>query len=118
MSERPQKPATFIQFLDPGGASFPQQPAFNWQPYQGRPEPTYAGFWRRFIANCIDNGIVTIMLKVLNGVLLTARNRLLPVSSPWQVNVGLATLIALAFILVDWLYFAGFESSAWQGTPG
>lgn len=85
----------------------------------------YAGFWLRFAAYCIDGlilGLVGISALVpFGGMLAILRLN----EGDWARNpaVLLATgfwglvLLALAFF-GQWLYFALFESSAWQATPG
>lgn len=92
------------------------------------PGLVYAGFWLRFVAYIMDSaivsvfaGIVIVILVLATGVGAVLRN--LP-DNPnpdaiWQARFVL-TLVVLcigAFIGV-WLYYAGMESSRYQGTLG
>jgi uncharacterized RDD family membrane protein YckC len=75
----------------------------------------YAGFWIRFVAYIIDAVILNIVAGVLGGL--------------FGVGIGLSGLGAGATqgasfgiigvtLIVNWVYYAGMESSAWQGTLG
>jgi uncharacterized RDD family membrane protein YckC len=88
----------------------------------------YAGFWLRFVAYLIDGfilsipfGLVAIALIFLFGgfSLLARRN---PTAPPDPAFVGSfflgILLVSLFFVIVQWLYFAGMESSARQATFG
>jgi uncharacterized RDD family membrane protein YckC len=91
-----------------------------------RPTIAYAGFWLRFVAIIIDG----ILLAIVGGI----------ITLPFMASIGFhgmfmhdrmpfnpADLIALfatffwviliRFVL-NWLYFAAFESSAWRATLG
>jgi uncharacterized RDD family membrane protein YckC len=85
----------------------------------------YAGFWLRFVAYCIDGlilGFVAIcFLLPFGGVMAVLhaseddimRNPALVLATGfWGIVLVLAALFG------HWLYCAGFESSAWQATPG
>lgn len=78
----------------------------------------YAGFWRRVAAFALDGlilAVISIVVGLIAGIVLgfamVASGRVAPDSSieTWGRIVGL---------LVPWLYFAKFESSASQATPG
>src|SRR5688572_31357000 len=85
----------------------------------------YAGFWLRLVAYCIDGlilGFVGIFVMIPFGGMLAilqlnegdlARNPMLLLATGFW---GLV-LLAMAFF-GQWLYFALFESSVWQATPG
>jgi len=85
----------------------------------------YAGFWLRLVAYCIDGlilGFVGICTLIPFGGMLAilqlnegdlARNPMVLLATGFW---GLV-LLAMAFF-GQWLYFALFESSAWQATPG
>jgi uncharacterized RDD family membrane protein YckC len=92
---------------------------------------SYAGFWRRLCAYLIDAVVLGVGASLVMVLLLAAGVPLLEnVEGPGLAKgmsayashaadptaLGDAVLIGLA--LLEWLYFAGFESSAWQGTPG
>lgn len=78
---------------------------------KGIDEMDYAGFWIRAAAYIIDaviGVIVTLALVFIAGDLQS-------VSDPEAATIGLSDLLGLIFGIV---YFAGFESSAYQATPG
>jgi uncharacterized RDD family membrane protein YckC len=91
---------------------------------------TYAGFWLRFVAHLIDGVILgvgvfalVIPLLFLTG-LITAVERL-PEHVDGQVNpAAIAAILSLVFtfvavgILLQWLYYAYFESGEKQATWG
>ncbi len=100
-----------------------------------------AGFWKRYVAYTIDVIIVSLGLQVLTpllfaGVGSSELERLRPLMEsvqngqplPTDPSVLLAAVPALlwkltlastlAYILVGGAYFALFESSSWQATPG
>ncbi len=89
-----------------------------------RPTVQYAGFWLRLVAWIIDR----IVLQVASWILLL----------PFAASMGTASFFrgrppspeeifpfvrhifrfALIALVLDWLYYALLESSAWQGTLG
>lgn len=80
----------------------------------------YAGFWRRFGAAVIDNvlsGVGIALLAFAVGLLFA----LLATSMGGDAeSMGLLSSL-LGFVLgvvLPWLYFALFEASSWQATPG
>ncbi|HEY6443946.1 MAG TPA: RDD family protein [Candidatus Acidoferrales bacterium] len=82
----------------------------------------YAGFWLRAVAYFLDTFTVFFVLEatVLKPIL---RNNHVGISyqDAWKFYTGgspQATALLLLIELVSWLYFATFESSAWQATPG
>ena len=112
--------------LQPTG---PAEVTPHWQPM---PVVAYAGFWLRFVAHILDGlilglpvTIVVIILVLSSGLGAFLRN--LPnaadeseafgnaVGAAFFVGLGLIVLVAL---LGAWLYYALFESSSWQATPG
>jgi uncharacterized RDD family membrane protein YckC len=81
--------------------------------------PVYGGFWRRAVAFLIDNLILGFLVA-----LVIASNPAAFMVNP-DVNALTLKLIPpftrLGFITVYfimWVYFSGFEASAWQATPG
>lgn len=80
----------------------------------------YAGFWRRFLAAIIDNiilfivgGIIGMIIGITTVFLLTYLGR-----SPENIQLISTITGFVNGILVNWLYFAMFESSYLQATPG
>ena len=82
----------------------------------------YAGFWMRAVALAVDLLILSVVLGPTvfepifrtNGVGTSLRDILQFYSS--GTRQALALILLLHLIL--WLYFAAFESSRWQATPG
>jgi uncharacterized RDD family membrane protein YckC len=81
-----------------------------------------AGFWFRAAAYFLDTATVSFVLgaTVLGPIL--RNNHVGPsVQDAWKFYTGdspQATALLLLIQLVNWLYFAAFESSPWQATPG
>lgn len=81
----------------------------------------YAGFWRRALGFLLD-GILTTAIGFADNSLMRLSAGL-PVSALWgEYPPGASSLYkALEFsmgIVIGWIYFAAFESSARQATPG
>ncbi|HUA01304.1 MAG TPA: RDD family protein [Candidatus Aquilonibacter sp.] len=80
----------------------------------------YAGFWWRAAAYLID----VVLLAIFAGTAILAPLMVrgaIPADKPWfllteQSRQVLA--IQLLFDMACWVYFASFESSSWQATPG
>lgn len=102
----------------------------HWQP---APVVAYAGFWFRFLAWFLDRlilgvpaGIIFVIFFLSSGIGGFLRDIPNPPSDPGEaiahvlnslVIVGNVIFFA-TFRLLKWLYFAGFECSSWQATPG
>jgi len=92
----------------------------------------YAGFWVRFVASFIDGLIlgipfwlvVTVLIFMLGGFgMMLHRNPVNPADPRAAAALFAPILIffllgMLAFMILQWLYFAGMESSARQATFG
>lgn len=106
-------------------AAAPAYPA----PAAGYPRVFYAGFWFRFVAFLIDGilravafGFLFILLLSLTG----AGAAIHGIASGEDISDHIAALIGGGFLaglfgitlLVSWLYYALFECSSWQATPG
>jgi uncharacterized RDD family membrane protein YckC len=81
----------------------------------------YAGFWLRAAAYIADSLLLGIAIGF--AVLFPLMKRgALPADNPWIFFTAGPTrqmiAIQLLVTLVSWLYFASFESSKWQATPG
>lgn len=71
----------------------------------------YANFWTRFVAFLID----WILLSVLAAlVILLMGLPLVPDVKDYEARLK----INFISLVLGWLYYAGFESSAYQATPG
>ena len=84
----------------------------------------YAGFWRRFCAFIIDMLLVAIPVMLV-FVPVAAAAMLSLGSTPGEISSVQASLLGIivfswqvATTVMMWLYFAYFESSAKQATPG
>ena len=94
----------------------------------------YGGFWLRFVAAFVDGLIIGIPFWIVVVVLIfmfggfgTMIHRIPPDSHPVDPREAMALLAPflmafflgwLAFMILQWLYFAGMESSARQATFG
>src|SRR3984893_6147399 len=90
--------------------------------------PTYAGFWLRAVSSVIDR----VILSSIFGVIASFRPAVFLIFPDANTqNVPPATMQEflmsiphptpegfLVLLLLMWIYYAGFESSAWQATPG
>ncbi|HKZ16739.1 MAG TPA: RDD family protein [Geobacteraceae bacterium] len=77
-------------------------------------EPSYAGFWRRFLAFLIDAFILATV-----SFLFTASFFLTVMSGPDSKALGVTVLSNRIFsFLLHWLYFTLMESSSKQATLG
>ncbi len=104
-----------------GGASTTPPPLGDFRP-GGR---EYAGFWLRFVAFIVDSVITGIVLTVLFYAMVIPIALLSGGASnanqnqpPSPVFLGGMCGAYLVLLAVWWLYFACFESSRLQGTPG
>jgi uncharacterized RDD family membrane protein YckC len=90
--------------------------------------PTYAGFWLRAVASLIDRIILSFIFGLIASfrpamflILPDPNAQLHPPSTfqefllsfPHPTPTGF-----LAFLLLMWIYYASFEASPWQATPG
>lgn len=66
--------------------------------------PPYAGFWIRLLAYIID--------VLLLGAISTPLVMMLATMGVGDQQGSLVSIV------ISWMYFAVFESSDWQGTPG
>ena len=123
----------FCQWCGFDIASIPVKPTVVPEEEEGPEVGVYAGLGRRFIAFIVDAililliGIVTItFFSLTNGIkyayYLSAQSA--PISQLTEAgtaDAALAPIVAafgMLIIVIPWLYFAGFESSRSQATPG
>jgi uncharacterized RDD family membrane protein YckC len=93
-----------------------------------QPHPTYAGFWLRAVASLIDRFILSAIFLLIASfrpamflIFPDPNTQLHPpstlqeflLSAPHPTPAGF-----LAFLLMMWIYYASFEASSWQATPG
>ena len=85
------------------------------------PKHVYAGVWRRVAASLIDTLLLGLGLVVLSLVVsffvFLGLNSSGQQATDENLSAASLALYAIAFVLL-WLYFAGLESSPWQGTIG
>ena len=78
---------------------------------------SYGGFWIRFLAFLIDACVLTVAflpLRIIFGISFWGLGR--PIyGAPF---LGLVFFASIFRLIVNWLYFAGLESSPWQATLG
>lgn len=118
-----------------GGVAVPsagvQPPASGWPaPPPGtyvaaRGGVAYAGFWLRFVALIIDaivlgivGAIITLPFAASMGMHAFMRGRPPMTPEEWMPVFANLWRIILIRIVLQWLYYALLESSAWQGTLG
>jgi uncharacterized RDD family membrane protein YckC len=83
----------------------------------------YAGFGRRLLAVCIDHVLFAAMIACVGFVLLFPALLLGFMSMFSMATITIFTLVlwfGIISLLVGahWLYYAGFEASSLQATPG
>ena len=82
----------------------------------------YAGFWFRAVAYSLDTATLAFVLGVTVLGPILRNNHVGPsFQDAWKFYTGdspQATALLLLMQLASWLYFATFESSPWQATPG
>ena len=74
----------------------------------------YAGFWKRFAAAFID----LFISAILGFILGTMLGLILAVTAPELEDAHAYLLGNIMGGLMAWIYFAAFESSSKQATPG
>jgi uncharacterized RDD family membrane protein YckC len=93
--------------------AYSEQQVSNHSPIPFTPQQSYAGFWLRVAASLIDGVILGIASIVIGIALLLV----LHPNTPHKEAV-LENILRFFSIILNWLYFAIFESSAEQGTIG
>jgi uncharacterized RDD family membrane protein YckC len=123
----------FCQWCGSDIESVPAKPVIVPEEVEGPEVGLYAGLGRRFIAFIVDAviilliGIVTItFFSMTNGVkyayyIVVQRAPISELTEAGTLDAALGPIIAalgMSFIIIPWLYFAGFESARSQATPG
>ncbi|ANF98667.1 hypothetical protein AR543_06335 [Paenibacillus bovis] len=88
----------------------------------------YAGFWKRFLATCIDLFILILGLGSIAGIVILIGNlsgyfdstHTYEESTTGEQIFGalLPFVFLLLRVVIPWLYFSLFEYSKYQATPG
>ena len=123
----------FCQWCGSDIAAIPVKPIATPEEDEGPEIGVYAGLGRRFIAFIVDIililliGIVTItFFSLTNGIkyayyLAVQRAPIGTLTETGTVDAAVSPIIAalgMLIFIVPWLYYAGFESSRSQATPG
>jgi uncharacterized RDD family membrane protein YckC len=90
--------------------------------------PTYVGFWLRGVSSLIDRVIVFFMFVLISSfrpalfwILPDPSAKSLPSSTMQEALKPMVHPTPegfLVLLLVTWIYYAAFEASSWQATPG
>jgi uncharacterized RDD family membrane protein YckC len=88
------------------------------------PTVKYAGFWLRFVAFIID----AIILGFIGFIFTVPFMARLPLGSfmrgrpfapeDWALYAGMFRRVFIIRVVINWLYYALLQSSAWQATLG
>ena len=123
----------FCQWCGADIESIPAKPVAAPEEDEGPEIGVYAGLGRRFIAFIVDmilvlltGGIVIAFFSLTNGLKYAYYMTVSGVSyhdltEAGSLDAALAPVVAafgMLVIVVPWLYFAGFESSRSEATPG
>ena len=93
-------------------------PSFGPSGASRSPMAHYAGFWIRAVAVVIDSIIVQIVSYGL-GYLVTSAMAQIALASDRPMELSLVDVVEIG-ATIAWVvaYYVGFQSGAWQGTPG
>lgn len=81
--------------------------------------PVYAGFWLRAVAYMADSIIISIPFGVIAGIYPSVFFVSTDANASPRLPFPQLTPLAFGIVLTSaWLYYAFFESSSWQATPG
>lgn len=75
---------------------------------------SYAGFWKRVIAYLIDAFIIAFPVTMIFGTVIPQVLK----TENIEVTTVTVSMPQIIMLVASWVYFAGFESSAWQATIG
>jgi uncharacterized RDD family membrane protein YckC len=80
----------------------------------------YGGFWWRVLAYVIDGIVMNIASSIIGGIF--GFGMMLPFAglgaNPETINWGAFSGMILVSNIINWIYFAGMESSKFQATLG
>jgi len=123
----------YCQWCGADNVSTPPAPSTAPEEEEGADVGVYAGLGRRFVAWIVDTllilliGIIVIsFFSLINGVryayyLLVQRAPIGALTETGTVDAAvfpIITSLGILIIIIPWLYYAGFESSRSQATPG
>jgi len=123
----------FCQWCGTDIESIPAKPVATPEEDEGPEIGVYAGLGRRFIAFIVDmilvllsGGIVIAFFSLTNGLkyayfMTVSGVSYHDITEAGTLDAALAPVVAafgMLIVVVPWLYFAGFESSRSQATPG
>nr|WP_320162056.1 RDD family protein [uncultured Methanoregula sp.] len=122
----------FCQWCGADIESLPAAPVATPEDDEGPEVGMYAGLGRRFIAFIVDiiiiiliGSIVITFFSLVNGIkyayfMATGVNyRTLTEAGSLDAALGpIVAAFGMLLVVIPWLYFAGFESSRSQATPG
>jgi uncharacterized RDD family membrane protein YckC len=105
---------------EPGSIAAPMMEQEPDPPAPSSARVVYAGFWLRLFAYVIDS----LLLGVTAGVVILGplmASGAIPSDNPWMIYTNTSRqflALRLLILMVQWVYFALFESSPWQASPG
>jgi len=118
----PSSPAPATPPTAPSATPLSASPASVYASPPPQPTVGYAGFWLRFVAVLIDSLILAVPLVILFFVVFAdVMPELSHNEDPFTflfTFVPRFLVLVLIYFVGSWLYWAGMESSAWQGTLG
>jgi len=81
--------------------------------------PVYAGFWLRAVAYLIDTVLISVTLGLAASFYPGAFFKFPDAAATSLASLPQLTSLAFGITIpVVWLYYAFFEASVWQATPG
>ena len=81
--------------------------------------PAYAGFWLRAVAYLIDTVIISVALALVGSFHASAFIIFPDANATSRATLPQLTPLAILLTIpIVWLYYALFEASSWQATPG
>ena len=84
-----------------------------------KPQINYAGFWLRAVAYLLDTIVISLVLALAASFRPSAFVIFPAPGATSMLALPQLTRLAMAITIpVVWLYYALFESSSWQATPG
>ena len=105
----------YVPQTAPPAEEIPAQPRFA----MPQAHPAYGGFWLRAVAYLIDTVIVSVALALVGSFYPSAFVIFSDANATSRAALPQLTLLAILLTIpIVWLYYAFFEASSWQATPG